>query len=373
VGLNSSVLAGVSESGGGGGSGTVSDITSTAGTIAVTNPTGPTVNVDLAQQGATSGQVLAWNGTQYAPTSAATGTVSDITSTSGTAVITNPTGPTVNVERAAITGDVAIPAASNTATLATITTATGPIGSTTAVPVVTIDAKGRVTALTSTAIITGVSSVTNSDGTITVVTTSGAAVVSRPAITGDISIPTGSNAATLATVNSNTGSFGSTSVVPVITVNGKGLITAVSTATITPASIGAVPQTTPQAGSLASDYPVTTTLATFLTTASLGVGTWLIHFQGVVETTSASAVAVEGGINLGTATATFSGSESFATAMPSSVDSDGTAIGLSCLAVITVAGTLVFQAKGSASTTIKASTPVNSYANATGYTATRVA
>ena len=38
--------------------------------------------------------------------------------------------------------------------------------------------------------------------------------------------------ATLATVNSNTGSFGSATVVPVITVNGKGLITAVSTATI---------------------------------------------------------------------------------------------------------------------------------------------
>ena len=37
---------------------------------------------------------------------------------------------------------------------------------------------------------------------------------------------------TLATVNSNTGAFGSTTVVPVITVNGKGLTTAVSTANI---------------------------------------------------------------------------------------------------------------------------------------------
>jgi len=59
-------------------------------------------------------------------------------------------------------------------------------------------------------------------------------------LTGDI---TGSGATsiatTLATVNSNTGSFGGTSVVPIITVNGKGLITAVSTGTITPASIGA--------------------------------------------------------------------------------------------------------------------------------------
>jgi hypothetical protein len=45
---------------------------------------------------------------------------------------------------------------------------------------------------------------------------------------------------TLATVNSNTGSFGAAATVPVITVNGKGLITAVSTATITPAAIGAL-------------------------------------------------------------------------------------------------------------------------------------
>jgi hypothetical protein len=38
--------------------------------------------------------------------------------------------------------------------------------------------------------------------------------------------------ATLATVNSNTGSFGSSSSIPVITVNGKGLITAVSTSAV---------------------------------------------------------------------------------------------------------------------------------------------
>ena len=41
-----------------------------------------------------------------------------------------------------------------------------------------------------------------------------------------------SGALTLATVNSNTGSFGSSTAIPVITVNGKGLVTAVSTASI---------------------------------------------------------------------------------------------------------------------------------------------
>lgn len=59
-------------------------------------------------------------------------------------------------------------------------------------------------------------------------------------ITGDLAYTSGSfdgtgnvtGTGTLATVNSNTGSFGSSSAIPVITVNGKGLITAVSTATV---------------------------------------------------------------------------------------------------------------------------------------------
>lgn len=50
-------------------------------------------------------------------------------------------------------------------------------------------------------------------------------------LTGDITgSGTGSFATTLATVNGNVGTFGSASLIPVITVNGKGLITAVTTA-----------------------------------------------------------------------------------------------------------------------------------------------
>jgi hypothetical protein len=60
------------------------------------------------------------------------------------------------------------------------------------------------------------------------------------AITGDLAYTSGSfdgsgnvtGTGTLATVNSNTGAFGSSTSVPVITVNAKGLITAVSTATV---------------------------------------------------------------------------------------------------------------------------------------------
>jgi hypothetical protein len=56
-----------------------------------------------------------------------------------------------------------------------------------------------------------------------------------PALTGDITTSAGGVATTLATVNSNTGSFGSATATPVVTVNAKGLVTAVSTATVTPA------------------------------------------------------------------------------------------------------------------------------------------
>jgi len=54
-----------------------------------------------------------------------------------------------------------------------------------------------------------------------------------PALTGDITTTAGSVGTTLATVNSNVGAFGSASAVPVITVNAKGLITAISTTAVT--------------------------------------------------------------------------------------------------------------------------------------------
>ena len=53
-----------------------------------------------------------------------------------------------------------------------------------------------------------------------------------PAFTGDATTSAGASALTLATVNSNTGAFGSSSSIPVITVNAKGLVTAVSTSAV---------------------------------------------------------------------------------------------------------------------------------------------
>lgn len=87
----------------------------------------------------------------------------------------------------------------------------------------------------------GISVVQNTDGTITISGGSGpTATVSRPHITGDIDIPVASNVSTLASVISAGGPTGSASVVPVITYDAKGRLTAVTTATITPAAIGAL-------------------------------------------------------------------------------------------------------------------------------------
>lgn len=60
-------------------------------------------------------------------------------------------------------------------------------------------------------------------------------LLDRNALTGDISASAGSNTTTLATVNSNVGTFGSATKASVVTVNAKGLVTAASETTVTPA------------------------------------------------------------------------------------------------------------------------------------------
>ena len=113
----------------------------------------------------------------------------------------------------AFSGDATSTAGTSALTLATVNSNTGSFGSSTAVPVITVNGKGLITAV-STAAVSGSISVTGGD--LTLSGNTGTAITN----------------ATLATVNSNTGSFGSTTSIPVITVNGKGLITAVSTASV---------------------------------------------------------------------------------------------------------------------------------------------
>lgn len=57
-------------------------------------------------------------------------------------------------------------------------------------------------------------------------------LLTRGAITGDISVPQASNTSTLATVNSNVGAFGDATNVGTFTVNAKGLVTAASNTSI---------------------------------------------------------------------------------------------------------------------------------------------
>ena len=108
-----------------------------------------------------------------------------------------------------------------------------------------------------------------------------------PALSGDISTVGGSLVTTLADVNSNIGSFGSATQVPVITVNSKGLVTAVSTATISSALsyIGDV------SGSGTTGTDVTLTLASVNSDiGSFGdashVGSFTVNAKGLVTAAS---------------------------------------------------------------------------------------
>ena len=115
------------------------------------------------------------------------------------------------ITNANLTGDVT--SIGNATTLATVNPNTGTFGSVSAVPVVTVNGKGLITGV-STATISQNISVTGGD-----LTMSGTTLA---AITN----------ATLNTVNTNVGTYGDQYHVPVLTVNGKGLVTGVSTAAI---------------------------------------------------------------------------------------------------------------------------------------------
>jgi trimeric autotransporter adhesin len=147
-------------------------------------------------------------------------------------------------------------------TLATVNSNVGTFGSSTAINTITVNAKGLITAVTTNAVIapagtltgtTLASNVVNSSltsvGTITSGVWNGTPLTAPYMLalpTNDIYVGNGSNqpaavamsgdativssgALTLATVNSNVGSFGSSTAIPSFTVNAKGLITAAST------------------------------------------------------------------------------------------------------------------------------------------------
>lgn len=120
----------------------------------------------------------------------------------------------------ALSGDLTTTAGSLVTTLATVNTNVGSFGSGTQIPVITVNEKGLITAVTTASV-------------------SAAALSFIGDVTGTGT--TGSDTTlTLATVNNDVGTFGTSSKVATVTVNGKGLVTAVTETTVTPAAIGAV-------------------------------------------------------------------------------------------------------------------------------------
>jgi hypothetical protein len=128
------------------------------------------------------------------------------------------------------------------------------------------------------------------------------------------------------------------------------------------------PALTNASGSLVASFNITTTgQVTYMTTAALAVGTWLIHHGATISlngnNTDITVVA-------GTATATFSGETAAGEVGLASIH---TQLSLDFIAVVTVAGTLVFQeiANGSGGI-IESNTAVGAFPNATGYTAVKL-
>lgn len=104
-----------------------------------------------------------------------------------------------------------------------------------------------------------------------------------PALTGDVTSSAGAVATTLATVNSNIGTFGSATQTAQITVNGKGLATAAANVTITPA-IGSVTGL----GTGVSTFLATPSSANLRAALTDEVGTGAAYFVGGALGTPAS-------------------------------------------------------------------------------------
>lgn len=136
------------------------------------------------------------------------------------------------------------------------------------------------------------------------------------------------------------------------------------------AAVGVV--SPPLAGVLGADQALVAATDTLvLTTAALAVGTWLVHMSA--EIVNGGAVASDALINvaLGTATATFSGPIAADGEIPG-VAGQSVGLAFSCLAIVTVAGTLQLRATSVQAATVKQNATAGGARAVTGYTAARL-
>ena len=147
--------------------------------------------------------------------------------------------------------------ASSDLILTTVNANAGTFGSSTLIPQFTVDAKGRVTSVTQVPITTAAIADTANQLTNTRTISATGDAAWSVSFNGSANV---SGTLTLTSVNSNVGSFGSASAIPVITVDAKGRITAVSTQTSIAANT-ANTATTATTATNATNVAITTSTA----------------------------------------------------------------------------------------------------------------
>jgi hypothetical protein len=126
---------------------------------------------------------------------------------------------------------------------------------------------------------------------------------------------------------------------------------------------------TSASGSIGADVLLGVTPTTWLTTAPLAVGVWLVTVSAMVYAASNN-YGVDLGVAVGTATATFSGP----TATSQYTQYDQISDSFTFIATVTVAGTLLLQGQSTSATNTNVKALSNLLGrNASGYTAVKIA